>query len=137
MAWCIAPVVEDLAEVCAIDFAVEIDVGGGVEAHVCSADHNPVSKARGLASISNAVGQSVVVSGAPARFDFSIGPCPKHPVAKGLRMCDRLIPNNRRLRRNLRRRCSDDSRNVRRTGFGSWHHAVDDWVRGEAKSKYA
>jgi hypothetical protein len=42
--------------------------------------------------------------------------------------CRHSKPNNRRLWRVLRCRCGDDSRNVCCTGFGAWHHAVDDWV---------
>ncbi len=46
-----------------------------------------------------------------------------NPIALPIRYAH---PNHHR--RDLRRRCCDDSRNVRRTRFGSWHHAVDDWV---------
>ena len=41
VAWSVSPHGEDLAEVCAVDFAVEVDVGGRCEAGVRRGNVNP------------------------------------------------------------------------------------------------
>ena len=48
MAGRIAPVVEDLAEVCTVDLAVEVNVGGGVVALICGREDEPWAYARRL-----------------------------------------------------------------------------------------
>ena len=133
MARCVAPHGEDLPEVGSIDLAVEVDVGGGVVAGVGGARGKPrtIAVNRGSATTGGQIQSD------PLHLNTPVGPCAPNIIGVALIIRGSSIPNNRRLRRNLRRRCRDDSRNVRRTGFGSWHHAVDDWVRGEAKSKYA
>ena len=46
MAWSVAPHSKDLAEVCAVDLAVEVDVCGSVVAGVGVRDDEPLSNTR-------------------------------------------------------------------------------------------
>ena len=69
MAWSVAPVVEDLAEVCAIYFAIEVDIGAIGQALGGGTHHVP----RTRAEAARGAGASARLH----RLDLSITPCPE------------------------------------------------------------